>query len=134
MQISKDNVTNAVGSLQVCAGQNAGAEAAINAMHDIYNDAESEAVLLINAENALNAINRKVMLRNIYVLCPIISTFINNCYCTPARLFILGGKEIKSYEGTTQGDPTSMAAHAFGVTPLLNYILDFISQKHNTTK
>ena len=104
MQISKDNVTNAAGSLQVCAGQSAGAEAAIHAMHDIYNDAETEAVLLIDAENAFNAINRKVMLRNISVLCPIISTFIINSYCTPARLFILGGKEIKSYEGTTQGD------------------------------
>ena len=66
--------------LQGRAGQNAGAEAAIHAMHDIYNDAETEAVLLIDAENEFNAINRKVMLRNISILCPIISTFINTVY------------------------------------------------------
>ena len=129
MQISKDNDTNAAGSLQVCAGQNAGAEVEIHVMHDNYNDAETEAVLLIDAENSFNAINS-----NISVLCPIISTFINNCYCIPARLLILGGKEIKSYEGTTQGDPTSMAVYALSVTPLLNSMLDFVNQKHHTTK
>ena len=102
-------------------------------MHDIYNDAKTEAVFLIDAENACNAINRKVMLRNISILSPIISTFINNCYCTVARLFILGGKEIKSDQETTQGDPTYMAAYVLGVTPLLNSMLDFVNQKHHTT-
>ena len=45
---------NAAGSLQVCAGQEAGTEAAIRAMYDIYNDEHSEAVLLVDAENTFN--------------------------------------------------------------------------------
>ena len=67
MMISKQDVMKAAGSLQVCAGQEAGAEAAIQAVHDIFKDHTTETVLLTDAENAFNAINRKAMLHNIYV-------------------------------------------------------------------
>ena len=76
---------HAAGSLQVCAGQEAGAEAAIRAMYDIYNDEHSEEVVLVDAENAFNSINRNVMLHNISLLCPTISTYVSNCYQSPAR-------------------------------------------------
>ena len=59
MRISKNDVMRSVGPLQLCAGQDAGAEAAIHAMHDIFKNNESEAVLLIDTENAFNSINRK---------------------------------------------------------------------------
>ena len=42
------------------------------------------------------------MLRNISIACPILSTFVSSCYLVLAQLFILGSKEIKSREGTTQ--------------------------------
>ena len=42
------------GSLQVCAGKGAGAEAAIHAVHGIFKDHTTEEVLLIYAENAFN--------------------------------------------------------------------------------
>ena len=134
MRISKNDVMRSVGPLQLCAGQEAGAEAAIHAMHDIFNDNETEAVLLIDAENAFNSINRKAMIHNISILCPIISTFIKNCYNIPARLFIIGGKELLSREGTTQGDPTAMAAYAIGMTPLLMFLFEYITSNNNTTK
>ena len=35
-------------------------------------------------------------------------------------MFIIGGKEMKSREGTTQGDPISMAAYGIGLKPLLD--------------
>ena len=108
MNILKKDVMHAVGLLQVCAGQEVGAEAAIHAMHDIYNDEHSEAVLQVNAEKAFNSINRNVMLHNISVICPTISTYVSNHYQSAARLFAIGGKEILSKEGTTQGDPTSI--------------------------
>ena len=41
MKILKKDVMHAAGSLQVCTGQEAGAEAAIRAMFDIYNDEQS---------------------------------------------------------------------------------------------
>ena len=42
---------------QLIAGQEAGAEAAIHAMQDIFANEDTEAVLLIDAENAFNSIN-----------------------------------------------------------------------------
>ena len=64
---------------------------------------DTDPVLLIDAENAFNSINRKVMLHNLKFICPIIATYTINCYATPSRLFIDGGGEIRSSEGTTQG-------------------------------
>ena len=85
-------------------------------------------ILLIDAENAFNVINREVMLKNIFVLCPIISTFIQNCYCIPSHLYIIGGTEILSKEGTTQGDPTALAAYTLALTPLLRQLIQFINE------
>ena len=68
---------------------------------------DADAVLLTDAEIAFNSKNRKVMLHNLKFICPIIATYILNCYATPSRLFIASGGEILSIEGTTQGDPTA---------------------------
>ena len=57
---------------------------------------DTNAVLLIDVEYAFNSINRKVMLHNLKLICPIIATYIVNCYATPSRLFIVGGGEILS--------------------------------------
>ena len=65
---------------------------------------DTDAVLLIDAENAFNSINHKVMLHNLKFICSIIATYIINCYVAPSRLFIAGRGEILSSEGTTQGD------------------------------
>ena len=134
MDIAKKDVQQAAGSLQVCAGQDAGAEAAIHAMYDLFQQDETEAVLLVDTENAFNSINRKSMLHNISITCPILSTFVSNCYLVPARLFILGNKEIKSKEGTTQGDPTTMAAYALGVSPLIHFLQEYVSINNHRCK
>ena len=47
----------------------------------------------------------------------------NLCYSTSARLFITCGAEIRSNEGTTQGDPISMALYAIALAPLLNCLI-----------
>ena len=127
IMISKQDVMKAAGSLQVCVKQETGAEGAIHAVHDKFKDHTTEAVLIIDPENAFKAINRKAMLHNISITCHIISTYISNWYNTPVRLFIIGGTEILSKEGTTQGDPTAMASCALGVTPLIQRILDITS-------
>ena len=48
-----------------------------------------------------------------------------NCYNVPARLFVPGGKELQSHEGTTQGDPTVMAIYVIALTPLLKHLATF---------
>ena len=117
-------IHNAAVALQLSAGQDAGVEAVVHAMHDIFSQENIEAVPIIDAENAFSSINRKVILHGMKFLCPLISTSIFNCYAAPVRLFSFGGGEILSKEGTTQGDPTSMGAYALGILPMLHSLLD----------
>ena len=79
MDIAKKDVQQAAGFLKVCAGQDAGAEAPIQALYDLFQQDETGAVLLVDAENAFNSINRKAMLHNISITCPVLSTFVSNC-------------------------------------------------------
>ena len=120
----KPEILKSAGSLQLCAGQQVGCEAAVHAMNQIFAEEETDALLLVDATNAFNSINRKVMLHNIQYLCPSMSTYTYNCYCTASRLFVQGGKEILSMEGTTQGDSIAMPMYAIGIIPLLEAIKD----------
>ena len=115
-----EDVKLAAGPLQTCAGHEAGCEAAIYAMKEVEQMDETEAMLLVDATNALNMLNRKAALHNISIICPAISTVLENTYTKPVRLFVVGGGEILSSEGTTQGDPLAMAMYALAITPLIN--------------
>mgnify|MGYP001800026604 CR=1 FL=1 len=88
-------------------------------MKTIFDEENTEAVLLVDASNAFNSINRNVFLHNIKIICPPLAIFVHNCYALPSRLFVIGGIEIKSSEGTTQGDPASMAIYAIAIIPLI---------------
>ena len=92
----------------------------MHAMHKIFESNETE--VIVDAENAFNSINRKALLHNIEYLCPAITKFFYNCYAISARLLIIGGKELRSRERTTQGYPTVMAAYALGLTSLLDHL------------
>jgi hypothetical protein len=118
----KPEIMESAGCLQLCAGQKAGCEAAAHAMRDIFEEEETDGVLFIDASNAFNSLNRKALLHNIGYLCAPMATYIKNCYQKPSRLFISGGKELKSAEGTTQGDPTAMPAYGVGILPFLAMI------------
>ena len=103
-------------------------------MYDIYNDEQSETVLLVDAENAFNSINKNVILHKISVLSPKISTDVSNSYQSAARLIVIGGKVILSKEGTTQGVSTSMGIHALVVTPLFDFLHEFILINEHISK
>lgn len=118
----KDNITNAAGSLQLCAGQQSGCETAVHAMRQIFEQQETDAILLVDASNAFNSMNRKMMIQNTFIICPTIAVFTSNCYQQSIRLFIVGGGEITSNEGTTQGDPIAMAIYGINLTPLMSSI------------
>ena len=91
-------------------------------MHEIFSDDNTHGIIQVDANNAFNTINRKSFIHNIKIICPEISTYVVNCYQHPARLFVVGGIEIKSLEGTTQGDPTAMYIYALGILPLITLI------------
>ena len=115
----KKDIQEAVGPLQTCSGLNSGGEAAIHAMKEIFDEEETDGVILVDASNAFNNMNRLVALHNIRVICPAISTILINMYRTPTRLFIAGGEEILSREGTTQGDNLAMPFYALGTSILI---------------
>ena len=79
-------------------------------MHTVFEADDTDAKLLIDASNAFNVLtcNRASALHNIQVLCPLIAYAINT-YRKSECLFITGGKEIVSAEGTTQGKSDAMA-------------------------
>ena len=76
--------------LELCAGQAAGPESAIVGMHDIFNDDNTENIFLIDAGKVFNSINWKVMLHDFKFICPVIDSYLSNCYMYPATLFIIG--------------------------------------------
>ena len=94
----------------------------IYAMHGIFKSNEIETILLVDAENAFNLINWKVLLHNMEYLFSITVRLLNNCCQISAQLFFIIGENELSREGTTQGDPPTMAPYVLGFTPLLDHL------------
>ena len=114
--------------LQLCLGQKCGIEHAIHSLRKQFETPETQSILLNDAKNAFNSLNRDLALRNIKKLCPSIITAIRNSYKTPTSLFV-NGETLQSQEGTTQGDPPSMAMYGIAILPLIDLI-----QKTNITQ
>ena len=91
----------------------------MHAMYTIFEADDTNAILLIDASNAFDVLNRAAALHNIPVLCPVVAVYAINTYREPARLFATSGKEILSAEVTTQGDPLAMAFYALSIQPLI---------------
>ena len=133
--ILKTDIENAAGTLQSCSGVEGGIEAAVHAMQKTFNDDDCEAILLVDATNAFNALNRKAALHNIKELCPPFYNFLNNCYQSPSKLYIIDSSDpdnsqfIYSKEGCTQGDPAAMAKYAIGTKPLLNSLSEVLDSQ-----
>ena len=98
MTTFRRNILENACDLQLCAGQHAGCEATVHALSSIFSEDDSDAILLVDADNAFNRINRSVMLHNIRNICPITAIYVINSYSREARLFISGGEEITSAE------------------------------------
>ena len=118
LSILKEEIMEATGVLQLCAGQEAGCEVAVHALREVFNSSDSEAILLVDASNAFNSLNRKMALRNIRHLCPSLATILINTYRSDINLFIENDTTFSS-EGVTQGDPLAMAMYAISTIPLI---------------
>ena len=100
-------------------------------MRQTYEEEDSEAILLVDAENAFNKLNRKVALQNIKQLCPPFYQYLSNTYQVPAKLVIPGDNTheiIYSEEGCTQGDVSAMALYGLGIKPLIEKLADTIDK------
>ena len=117
--VLKDDIQDCAGPLQVATGLQSGAEAAIHAMREIFENNETDAVILVDASNAFNSLNRNAALHNVRILCPQFSYILTNTYRIPVRMIIYDSKDIMSVEGTTQGDNLAMSFYAIGIAPII---------------
>ena len=127
----RDDIINAAGPLQTCAGLKSGIEASIHAMRKIFGQDDTEALLLVDAENAFNNLNRKAALHNIKQLCPSFHRYLSNTYQLPAKMYISDPEKtdsIFSEEGSTQGDVGAMAMYAIGIRPLIDILCNKTDQ------
>ena len=74
-------------------------------MSQVFEEEGTDRILLIDASKAFNQMNRSAALHNIQIVCQEMALYIINTYRSPSRLFICGGGEVLSQEGTTQGYP-----------------------------
>ena len=119
--VLKPELVNSTAPIQTCAGISGGIEASIHAMRRIYEDPATEGILLIDASNAFNSLNRKAALNNIKYTCPEFSCYINNLYRGDAELFVANSEEtVRSCEGTTQGGSESGGFYACGTVPIVD--------------
>ena len=75
LSVIKPEILSSAGNLQLCAGQAGG----VHAMSDIFEEEETNTLLLVDADNAFNSLNRRVLLHNIQYLCPPMAVYIRNC-------------------------------------------------------
>ena len=118
LSVLKQDIQEASGCLQMCGGQISGIEAAVHAVRSAFESNDTEAVLLVDATNAFNSLNRHAALQNIRRLCPPLATILINTYRAPTELFV-DGDILLSQEGTTQGDPLAMPMYSIATIPLI---------------
>ena len=117
--ISKEDIQDAAGARQLCGGQIAGIEAAVHSVRKLFDDDKTEAILLVDASNAFNSLNRATALMNIRKVCPPFSTVLIIVNRESTELY-LSANTLLSQEGTTQGDPLAMPFYALATRPLID--------------
>ena len=90
-------------------------------------------ILDVDGQGGVEVLENWTIFMDVICVLSLVS-FKSNCCSTPSRLFIVGGTEITSREGTTQGDPVSMAIYGIGVTPLINMLIADILGDHLVPK
>ena len=66
----KKDIQEAADPLQMATGLQSVAEAAIHSMKEIFDDEQTDAVILVDASNTFNSLNRNAALHNMQILCP----------------------------------------------------------------
>ena len=74
--------------LCLCSGQ----EEVILTTYKIFDGKKTETIILADAENAFNSVNRKMLVCNTENLFSELSSFIRKCYIISERLFIVSSK------------------------------------------
>mmetsp|Transcript_14155 Transcript_14155/g.22160 ORF Transcript_14155/g.22160 Transcript_14155/m.22160 type:complete len:151 (-) Transcript_14155:1287-1739(-) len=101
-------------------GLKSGIEGGVHAMKELWADGGPEVIVLVDASNAFNSLDRQAALWNCRILWSRASLFLFNTYHRGYGIFVKGvAQPVLSREGTTQGDPLAMLMYAVGVLPLV---------------
>ena len=87
-QCIKSDLKNLGKNFQLCLGQKCGIEYAIHSLSNEYEKPETDAILLIDAENAFNSLNRGLALENGEILCQALHHALANSYKHPSNLYV----------------------------------------------
>ena len=104
--------------MELCSGLWSGLERAIYAVRELFNEHCNLrwGLLLVNATNAFNSVERVVALWNTRVLWPQYSRFLFNTYLGHDSLLVRDGNtRLLSNEGLMQRDPFSMMLYTITV-------------------
>ena len=112
----KDDIITLAESLQVCAGHEAGCKSLIHPMHTLYEERSGEAVLLVDASNTFNSVNRNEFLHNVEIICPPITLYLKKCYSLSTQLRNISGGKTQLMEGKTQGYLAAIKIHTIVYT------------------
>ena len=74
------DIQQTAGPPKAATGLQGGAEAAIHSMKLIFEQESTDGVILVDARNAFNSLNRKATLHNIRIICPEFPTVLINTY------------------------------------------------------
>ena len=119
MRVLESDVLRATAPMQLCIGVPSACEAGVHAMQDLFAREDTEGILFVDATNAFNSLNRNAALHNVPYVCPAMAKVFQNTYSSSIRLFVSGGGEIESLEGTCQGDPLAMALYGIATVPMI---------------
>ena len=96
-------------------------------MRQLFSSENTEGILLIDASNAFNSLNRANALASIHYFCSPFFTILSNIYWESSELF-LGLNTVQSCEGTTKVDPLAMPFYALATRPLINALREDIPE------
>ena len=118
---TKGDLSEYSGIDQLADGLEAGIEGAIHSLSDLFDSQKENGVglLLMDAKNAYNSLNRSNALLNIRRTWPRACRFLFNCYQGDSPLIMPACKEtLYSQEGTTRGDALAMLFYGCAMMPL----------------
>ena len=96
-----------------CLDQKWEIEYAIHSLRNESEKPETDAILLIDEENAFSLLNRELILKNVDILCPALQHALANSHIDLSSLYV-NNTVLASTESTTQGDPLAMAMYGMG--------------------
>eukprot|EP00923_Selenidium_pygospionis_P002843 GHVN01004364.1.p1 GENE.GHVN01004364.1~~GHVN01004364.1.p1 ORF type:complete len:695 (+),score=78.46 GHVN01004364.1:2-2086(+) len=124
LELVGEEAKRVCGSDQLCAGMKAGTEGAFHAVSRMLKKVKgSGGVLLVDADNGFNRLNRARELHTARKMWPSAYRCLHNVYQGEAKLHV-GDGVLLSREGATQGDPLAMALYAVATLPLIRSLKD----------